>query len=424
MRFPQSWMTALMVAVLLLAGQAPAQVSTNATNVTVVPALTPATVEILKLAEAGVSDETILAYLKYCGRKFQLDADQIIFLLQHGVSETVIKAMLTQSLATTAVASAATPPAPGIAPQPPPSAYQTPPAAATTVAEGSPISPPVYETATYAEPVDPAYGYYYSYAFPVCSTFGGSWWWNACNPKHGNGRSWNDCWPGFNGKNKLCGTSGKPAPNPAVATTAGYQFVSPVGDIVWRDGAGALGASSSAMRNNIGVLGATPTAMRDNIGVLGGPPNILHNGKPVVPANGAVIPPGAPVVPPNLPPAATGGSTARRVTGAVPPAAVPSQAVAANRSVPVANQRSTAVVNQPRSAVVNVQGSAPVFRTPAPVASQQRSAPVMVQPSAPVIRSSPPVIIRPSAPVVRSSAPVVRANTAVANAGLPMGMRR
>src|SRR5215831_4992624 len=58
------------------------------------PALSSGAAEILKLSQAKVSDDTIIAYIKSGGKTFYLNADQIVLLRQQGVSEAVITAML------------------------------------------------------------------------------------------------------------------------------------------------------------------------------------------------------------------------------------------------------------------------------------------------------------------------------------------
>ena len=49
--------------------------------------------QILQLAEAKVSDDTIITYIHSSGNSYGLDADQIIYLKQQGISENVIIAV-------------------------------------------------------------------------------------------------------------------------------------------------------------------------------------------------------------------------------------------------------------------------------------------------------------------------------------------
>src|ERR1700722_11881091 len=50
--------------------------------------------QILQLAQAKVGDDTIVAYVRNSGNSYGLDAGQIIYLRQSGVSDSVITAML------------------------------------------------------------------------------------------------------------------------------------------------------------------------------------------------------------------------------------------------------------------------------------------------------------------------------------------
>ncbi len=52
--------------------------------------------QIIRLSQAKVSDDTIIAYVKNSGLSYSLDADQIINLRQQGVSDAVITTMLNQ----------------------------------------------------------------------------------------------------------------------------------------------------------------------------------------------------------------------------------------------------------------------------------------------------------------------------------------
>ena len=46
--------------------------------------------------KANVGDETIIAYIKNSGNSYGLNADQIIYLRQQGVSDAVVRTMLNQ----------------------------------------------------------------------------------------------------------------------------------------------------------------------------------------------------------------------------------------------------------------------------------------------------------------------------------------
>ena len=92
-----------MLATLAVAGlvgsafSAPAQntpaVSTAAASEPV-PQLAYGVPQILQLAQAKISDGTIIAYIKSSGISYGLNASQIIYLRQQGISDAVITAML------------------------------------------------------------------------------------------------------------------------------------------------------------------------------------------------------------------------------------------------------------------------------------------------------------------------------------------
>src|SRR5476651_1077516 len=52
--------------------------------------------EILRMAQAKITDDTIIAYIKNSGNSYGLNADQIIYLRQQGVSAAVLNTMLNQ----------------------------------------------------------------------------------------------------------------------------------------------------------------------------------------------------------------------------------------------------------------------------------------------------------------------------------------
>jgi hypothetical protein len=52
--------------------------------------------QIVLLAHAKVSDDTIIAYIHNSGNSYVLDADQIIYLRQQGISDAVVNVMLNQ----------------------------------------------------------------------------------------------------------------------------------------------------------------------------------------------------------------------------------------------------------------------------------------------------------------------------------------
>ena len=98
--------------------------------------LSPGGVEVLRLAQAGTSEEVMLAYVQNAGAPFGLNSDQIVYLRNNGVPDSVVTAMLNRD--------AALQPLPPTTP--PPAVVVTPPA----------TPPPVYVS---SPPPDVAYFY-------------------------------------------------------------------------------------------------------------------------------------------------------------------------------------------------------------------------------------------------------------------------
>jgi hypothetical protein len=92
--------------------------------------LSPDLQEIVKFAQAKMTDDVILAYIKNSGKSYNLSGDDMIYLSSQGVSQPVISALLqTKGSAPAPVPTPAPAPAPTPAPAPAP-AYVPPPAAA------------------------------------------------------------------------------------------------------------------------------------------------------------------------------------------------------------------------------------------------------------------------------------------------------
>jgi len=123
------------------------------------PSLAYGVPQVLQLSQAKVGDDTIIAYVRNSGNSYGLNADQIIYLRQQGVSDNVINVMLTQPKA-----AAAQP-----APQPDTTTVYAQPT--TTVVQSAPAST-VYvipDTQTYYYNTYYARPYYYDYySYPYC----------------------------------------------------------------------------------------------------------------------------------------------------------------------------------------------------------------------------------------------------------------
>ena len=132
----------------------------------VTPPLAYGVSQILQLAQAKVSDDTIIAFVRNSGNSYGLSADQIIYLQKQGLSSAVITAMLNQprtgALASTPAPATPTPASDAPAPAAPASAVPDYTQSATSTATVAP-------TVTYVQ-TQPAttyyYPYYYSYGYP------------------------------------------------------------------------------------------------------------------------------------------------------------------------------------------------------------------------------------------------------------------
>jgi len=143
----------------------PAAVSPSA------PQLAYGVPQILQLTQAKVGDATIIAFIKNSGNSYGLNADQIIYLRQQGVSDAVITAMLSQPRAGVAAATLTTP-APS-APPPPASPDYSGQVSTATVAPAVTYVQTVPDTTYYYQPYYYQPYYYPDYAwYPPVFAFG------------------------------------------------------------------------------------------------------------------------------------------------------------------------------------------------------------------------------------------------------------
>ena len=92
----QNWFVATGVAI-FLTGSALAQDSATANStINVAPQLSYGVPQVLQLSQAKVSDGIIVNYIQNSGTIYALDANQIVYLKQQGVSDTVLNAMMDQ----------------------------------------------------------------------------------------------------------------------------------------------------------------------------------------------------------------------------------------------------------------------------------------------------------------------------------------
>lgn len=124
--------------------------------------------QILQLAQAKIGDETILAFIKNSGNSYGLNADQIIYLRQQGLSDAIVTAMLNQPRAGAALPLPATS-------APPPVVSTATPAPHVAYEQAAP------ETTYYSGPYYYYDPYYYSPGYtwysPVALGWGWGWGW-------------------------------------------------------------------------------------------------------------------------------------------------------------------------------------------------------------------------------------------------------
>ena len=154
------------------------------TNGTPMIKLSPGAAEVIKLHQAKIGDDTILAYISTAGTGYALDADQIIYLQQQGISSAIITAMLNQGRPGTTAAATA-----------PQAALLTGPTVGTSTVATAPAVPYVQPAPapTYYYPAPATYyydPYYYPayYGPPVSIGIGWGWGWGGRGGWHGGRR--------------------------------------------------------------------------------------------------------------------------------------------------------------------------------------------------------------------------------------------
>jgi hypothetical protein len=159
---------AAIAGLVLLSGNLLAQNS----PVAAAPQLSYGVPQIIQLAQAKISDDTIIAYIRNSGNSYGLDANQIIYLRQQGISDNVINVMLNQPKVASAPAQPDNPQTSTAVVQQQPTYVQTVPSSQVYVI---PDTQTYYYNAYYAQPY---YYPYYAWPYPAVSLsfgFGGRW---------------------------------------------------------------------------------------------------------------------------------------------------------------------------------------------------------------------------------------------------------
>jgi uncharacterized membrane protein YgcG len=131
--------------------------------------------QVIQLSKANIGEPTILAYIQSSGNAFNLDASQIVYLKQEGVSDGVVKAMLDQKNRPGAV-----PAQPQYASAPAPQAQVAAPSTPAPIIVQQQPSSSVYvipdAQTYYYNSYDPYYYGYYGWGAPVVG-IGWGWGW-------------------------------------------------------------------------------------------------------------------------------------------------------------------------------------------------------------------------------------------------------
>jgi uncharacterized membrane protein YgcG len=117
------------------------------------PQLSYGVSEVLQLSQAKVADSVIVSYVQTSGNNYGLNAAQIIYLRQQGVSDPVINTMLNQRTQSAQIAAATTTPAPE-AP-----AVNSAPSATTTATQPAVAYVPATASTVYVVPDTQTYNY-------------------------------------------------------------------------------------------------------------------------------------------------------------------------------------------------------------------------------------------------------------------------
>jgi len=139
--------------------------------------------QVVQLSKANIGDPTIVAYVQSSGNRFNLDAAQIVYLKQEGVSDGVVKAMLDQKNRL----EAAPAPVDYSSTAQPQVAAPTTPAPVVVLQQPSSSVYVIPDTQTYYyNAYDPYYYGYYGWGVPVVG-LGWGWGWGGGHGWYGGG---------------------------------------------------------------------------------------------------------------------------------------------------------------------------------------------------------------------------------------------
>jgi hypothetical protein len=176
---PGLFLTVTITAVLVLAARnVPAQDSTapnvaqTAAGSGSAPQLSYGVPQVLQLSQAKIGDGTIVAYIQNSGTIYSLNASEIVYLKQQGVSDAVITTMLNQRQRVTQAAAQTAPQAPATATTSQPGSAET----STAVAQPTvTYVQTVPSSAVYVIPDTQTYQYYNNYYQPYYYPYYSGW---------------------------------------------------------------------------------------------------------------------------------------------------------------------------------------------------------------------------------------------------------
>ena len=120
--------------------------------------------QVLQLSQAKISDGTIVAYIQNSGTIYSLNASEIIYLKQQGISDAIITTMLNQRQRVTQTSAQTAPQAPATATTSQPDSAET----STAVAQPTvTYVQTVPSSSVYVIPDTQTYRYYDNYYYPA-----------------------------------------------------------------------------------------------------------------------------------------------------------------------------------------------------------------------------------------------------------------
>ena len=189
---PGLFLTVTITAMLVLAARnVPAQDSTTTSAAQTAPVqLSYGVSQIIQLSKAKVSNDTIVNYIRNSGSSYGLEASQIVYLKQQGVSDNVINTMLNQPRQ--------------VAPAAPQPAYSTASSTATVVAPPAVTyvqTAPAYvpSSTVYVIPDTQTYNYDAYYYQPYYYPYYGGWYYPPVSFSFGFGGGYRGGWGGYHG---------------------------------------------------------------------------------------------------------------------------------------------------------------------------------------------------------------------------------